>query len=183
MAESLHAAVETILELLLIVFAVTLIAQWVRLPYTIALVVTGLLGFQPNFRDLQLTPDLILVVFLPVLLFEGAYNVSARSLRRDLLQLMAFGVVGISLLLQGLTMPLLIRKLGLVSTPTSSDELPILRAQLHAVGDALLALSHEHDQGNIGALPYERLAQSYRREQTQLQQQLNDLESSRVESI
>jgi hypothetical protein len=52
---------------------------------------------------------------------------------------------------------------------------------LHAVGDALLALNHEHDQGNIGALPYERLTQSYRREQMQLEQQLNDLDATRSE--
>jgi len=100
---------------------------------------------------------------------------------RELLQLMAFGVVGVSLLLQGLTMPMLIRRLGLVSATASGDELPILRARLHAVGDALLALGHEHEQGNIGALPYERLTQSYRREQTQLEQQLNDLEAARGE--
>ena len=466
MADSFHATVETILVLMLIVFAVALLARWARLPYTIALVVTGLLGFQPGFRDLQLTPDLILIVFLPVLLFEGAYNVSARSLRRDLLpvtllavlgvlfstfvtaalvyvllglgwavallfgaliastdpiavvslfrdlgaprrlallvegeslfndgaaitlfsivlaaiitgqfsiadgvlrflvtvagalavgaaigaagswllravdnpqiqitttviaaygsyllaeqfgfsgaiavvvsgllfgnygstsgisvrsvyalattweflgfvansliflligialdprqlatfagpiavaflatllgravavyglipllrgerkiprayrpvlvwgglrgavslalvlsiprtlptgsafpnrdllQLMAFGVVGVSLLLQGLTMPLLIRRLGLVKPNASTDQVPILRARLHAVGDALLALSHEHDQGHIGALPYERLSQSYRREQAQLEQQLNDLETTSAE--
>jgi CPA1 family monovalent cation:H+ antiporter len=462
-ADSFHATIETILVLLLIVFAVALVARWARLPYTIALVVTGLLGFQPGFRDLELTPDLILIVFLPVLLFEGAYNVSARSLRRDLLpvtllavpgvlfstlvtaalvhtllglgwavallfgaliastdpiavislfrelgvprrlallvegeslfndgaaitlfsivlaaitigqfsiadgvlrflvtvvgalavgaiigtlgslllravdnaqiqlttmvigaygsyllaeyfafsgaiavvltgllfgnygstgglslrslhalnatweflgfvansliflligialdprqlaafwapiaiaflatllgravavyglipllrgeraiptkyrpvliwgglrgavslalvlsvphtlpngqpfpnrdllQLMAFGVVGISLLLQGLSMPFLIRKLGLVSPNASTDELPIIRARLHAVEDALLALTYEHDQGNIGSLPFERLAQSYRREQGQLEQQLLDLEAT-----
>jgi NhaP-type Na+/H+ or K+/H+ antiporter len=94
---------------------------------------------------------------------------------------MAFGVVGVSLLFQGLSMPLLIRKLGLVKPNAATDELPILRARLHAVGDALLALSHERDQGHIGALPYERLSQSYRREQAQLEQQLNDLETTSVE--
>ena len=46
MADSFHAAVETILVLLLIIFIVALIARWARLPYTIALAVTGLLGFQ-----------------------------------------------------------------------------------------------------------------------------------------
>jgi hypothetical protein len=62
LADSFHATVEMILVLMLIVFAVALLARWARLPYTIALVVTGLLGFQPGFRDLQLTPDLILIV-------------------------------------------------------------------------------------------------------------------------
>jgi Na+:H+ antiporter len=95
LADSFHATVETILVLMLIVFAVALLARWARLPYTIALVVTGLLGFQPGFRDLQLTPDLILIVFLPVLLFEGAYNVSARSLRRDLLPVTLLAILGV----------------------------------------------------------------------------------------
>jgi NhaP-type Na+/H+ or K+/H+ antiporter len=81
MADSFHATVETILILLLIVFAVAVIARWARLPYTIALVVTGLLGFQPNFRDLQLTPDLILVVFLPGLLFGGGCLPGRHSVR------------------------------------------------------------------------------------------------------
>jgi hypothetical protein len=57
MADSFHTPVETILVLLLIVFAVALIARRARLPYTIALAVTRLLGFQPNRRDLQLTPE------------------------------------------------------------------------------------------------------------------------------
>ena len=87
--------VEMILVLMLIVFAVALLARWARQHYTIALVVSGLLGFQPGFRDLQLTPDLILIVFLPILLFEGAYNVSARSLRRDLLPVTLLAVLGV----------------------------------------------------------------------------------------
>jgi CPA1 family monovalent cation:H+ antiporter len=81
----LHAAVETVLFLMLVVFAIAVVVQRLRLPYTIALVLAGLLGFQPGFRHIFLTPDLILVVFLPVLLFEGAYNVSARRLRDNVL--------------------------------------------------------------------------------------------------
>lgn len=84
MNHDLHTAVETLLVLLLIVFAIAVIVQRVRLPYTIALVLAGLLGFQPGFRHIALTPDLILVVFLPVLLFEGAYNVSASRLRDNI---------------------------------------------------------------------------------------------------
>src|SRR5215469_582187 len=80
MTENVHAAVETVLVLMLVVFAVAMFVQRVRLPYTIALVLAGLLGFQPGFHHIVLTPDLILEVFLPVLLFEGAYNVSARQL-------------------------------------------------------------------------------------------------------
>ncbi len=85
MTPSVRGTVETLLVLLLVVFAIAVLVQRVRLPYTIALVLAGLLGFAPGFRHIFLTPDLILIVFLPVLLFEGAYNVSARRLRDNVL--------------------------------------------------------------------------------------------------
>ena len=97
MDHSFHATVETLLVLLLVIFVVALLARWARLPYTVALVVTGLLGFQPGFRDIQLTPDLILTVFLPILLFESAYNVSARSLWRDIGPVTLLAVPGVLL--------------------------------------------------------------------------------------
>ncbi|HKV82922.1 MAG TPA: cation:proton antiporter [Ktedonobacterales bacterium] len=85
MTHDLHGAVETVLVLLLIIFTIAVVVQRIHLPYTIALVLAGLFGFQPGFRHIVLTPDLILVVFLPLLLFEGAYNVSATRLRDNLL--------------------------------------------------------------------------------------------------
>lgn len=97
MTQGLHATVETVLVLLLIAFVVALVARRLRLPYTVALVLAGLLGFEPGFREARLTPDLILVVFLPLLLFESAYNVSARSLRRDLLPVLLLAAPGVLL--------------------------------------------------------------------------------------
>lgn len=97
MLESPHASVETLLILLLVVFAVALVAQWARLPYTIALVLTGLLGFQPGFQNMRLTPELILTVFLPVLLFEGAYNVPAKALWHNLLPVALLAAPGVLL--------------------------------------------------------------------------------------
>lgn len=97
MPDDLSAAVETMLILLLVVFAIAVVVQRVRLPYTIALVLAGLLGFQPGFRHIFLTPDLILVVFLPILLFEGAYNVSARRLRENLLPIALLAGPGVLL--------------------------------------------------------------------------------------
>ncbi|MBA3824753.1 MAG: cation:proton antiporter, partial [Ktedonobacterales bacterium] len=91
----LQSTVETLLALLLVIFAVAVVVRWVKLPYPIALVVAGLLGFQPGFREIHLTPDLILVVFLPILLFEGAYNVSARGLWRNVIPIGLLAVPGV----------------------------------------------------------------------------------------
>lgn len=95
MDEALQTTIETLLVLLLVVFVVALIVQRVRLPYTVALLLIGLIGFQPGFRDVHLTPDLILEVFLPVLLFEGAYNVNAQRLVHELLPVTLLAVPGV----------------------------------------------------------------------------------------
>lgn len=97
MAGNLHTTVETLLVLLLVVFVVAVIVQRIRLPYTVALVLTGLFGIQAGFRDIALTPDLILTVFLPILLFEGAYNVPARRLWRDIVPISLLAAPGILL--------------------------------------------------------------------------------------
>ncbi|HET9110818.1 MAG TPA: cation:proton antiporter [Ktedonobacterales bacterium] len=95
MPATLHATVETLLVLLLIVFVVAVIVQRVRLPYTVALVVVGFLGLRPGVVHVSLTPDLILLVFLPVLLFEGAYNIPASRLANNILPIILLAVLGV----------------------------------------------------------------------------------------
>lgn len=97
MVGDLHTTVETLLVLLLIVFVVAVVVQRIRLPYTIALVLVGLLGFQPGFFHVTLTPDLILTVFLPILLFEGAYNVPAKRLWHNFVPVILLAVPGVLL--------------------------------------------------------------------------------------
>lgn len=95
MPDALHTAVETFLVLLLIVFVVAVLVQRIRLPYTVALVAVGFLGLRPGFLHAYLTPDLILLVFLPVLLFEGAYNVPAGRLWQNVLPITLLAVPGV----------------------------------------------------------------------------------------
>jgi CPA1 family monovalent cation:H+ antiporter len=92
-------AVETALVVALIV--VVIVAIGVRrsnLPYTIALVVVGLvLGAFPSFPEIQLTPELILLVFLPPLLFEASYNLDVGRLRANLAPIAVLAVPGVLL--------------------------------------------------------------------------------------
>jgi CPA1 family monovalent cation:H+ antiporter len=72
------------LSLLIVVAAAAALVRVVCSPYTVALVLTGLvLALVPHAPPLQLTPDVILTVFLPVLLFYGAYNLDLVVLRAD----------------------------------------------------------------------------------------------------
>jgi monovalent cation:H+ antiporter, CPA1 family len=87
-----------IVLLLILTMAVALVARSLRLPYTLALVLAGLvIGVSPLFPTLRLDPDLVLFLFLPALLFEGAWNVETKLLRRDGLLVFAFAVPGLLL--------------------------------------------------------------------------------------
>ena len=58
------------------------LANWLEVPYPIPLVIGGLvLGLVPGIPDIQLDPDLVLLVFLPPLLYSSAFFADLRALR------------------------------------------------------------------------------------------------------
>ncbi len=73
----------SVIELLLIALAVALLTRRTNRPYTIALVIWGLaLGLLHIFEPVQLTKEMVLAVFLPPLLFEGALHTKKTILRK-----------------------------------------------------------------------------------------------------
>ncbi|MDQ3327935.1 MAG: Na+/H+ antiporter [Chloroflexota bacterium] len=98
MPEDANLSLPILLELLLAVLAIAVFAKRLRVPYTVALVLAGLvLGLVPQLSGIHLTPNLILTIFLPVLLFEGAYNLPAHRLRRNLAPIALLAVPGVML--------------------------------------------------------------------------------------
>jgi monovalent cation:H+ antiporter, CPA1 family len=84
------------LGLLIAVAVVAAFVRFVRVPYTVALVLAGLgLAFIPNVPGIALTPGIILTVFLPVLLFHGAYNLDVAELRANLTAVALLAVPGV----------------------------------------------------------------------------------------
>ena len=76
--------------------ALLALAQVVRIPYPILLVLGGLaLGFLPGMPTIELPPDLVLIAFLPPLLYGAAFFTSLRELRANVVQisLLAVGLV------------------------------------------------------------------------------------------
>jgi NhaP-type Na+/H+ or K+/H+ antiporter len=70
------------LQLLITIACVAAVVHFVRIPYTVALVVAGLaLALLPNTPHLTVPPEVILFLFLPILLFYGAYHLNVRDLR------------------------------------------------------------------------------------------------------
>ena len=87
----------------------TLLAPRVRLALPLVLVILGLaLGFVPQLREIQLPPETVLLLFLPVMLFWESLTTSLRSIRRDFRYILpmstllvvasAFAVAGVGIL-------------------------------------------------------------------------------------
>src|SRR4030043_2462124 len=91
-------ATETlIIELLLIVSIVAIVVRRLRIPYTVALVLVGfLITFQSTFK-FELTPELILALFGPPLVFEAAFHLNLQELRRNLPAILLMAVPGVIL--------------------------------------------------------------------------------------
>jgi CPA1 family monovalent cation:H+ antiporter len=90
--------VETlILELLLIVSVVAILGRRFRLPYTVALVLAGLALSLRSGLDIELTPNLILTLFLPPLVFEAAFHLNFDELRANLSTIVLLAIPGVIL--------------------------------------------------------------------------------------
>ena len=74
-----------ILTLFVAVAGLNAAARWLSVPYPILLVVGGLaLGVLPGIPEIELDPDVVLLVFLPPLLYSSAFFADLRALRTDL---------------------------------------------------------------------------------------------------
>ncbi len=77
----------SVLSLLIICSFSYILSKKINFPYTVLLVLVGIIlvpisqiGIFSFIGEFKLTPDLLFFVFLPVLLFEAAYNINYRQL-------------------------------------------------------------------------------------------------------
>ncbi len=84
--------------LLLIAAIVGVLARRLRIPYSVGLVLAGIaLAFVPYSADLPLTRDLIFTTLLPPLVFEAAFQLPWKPLRRDLPVILLLATIGVLL--------------------------------------------------------------------------------------
>jgi Na+/H+ antiporter len=91
-----HDVELVLISLLVAVAGLATIARAANVPFPIVLVVGGLvLGFVPGLPEVELEPHLVLVIFLPPLLYSAAFFANLHDLRRDLraISMMAVGLV------------------------------------------------------------------------------------------
>lgn len=88
--------VTTLLALLVVVLLMAFTTRLIRVPYTVALVVAGLvLGITGSPLRISLSEDVILKVFLPALLFEAAYNLPWAHLRAEMRTIVSLTIPGV----------------------------------------------------------------------------------------
>ena len=91
---------ETFIVLMVMVATLVAIAvRRIRLPYTVSLVLVGLFLSVQRFVaiDMELTPELILAIFVPPLIFEAAFHLDFRLLRQNLAPILLLAVPGVIL--------------------------------------------------------------------------------------
>ncbi len=96
--------IEFLIWMLIAASIIALAAARLRIPYTVALVLGGLVLGSFHLPILQglfahspdwLTPDVSLVIFLPALLFEGSLKIQFRQLRGSIVPICLLATVGV----------------------------------------------------------------------------------------
>ncbi len=83
------------IDLMIVAIGVALIAHRLRLPYTVGLVIAGIvLALSPIHLGLVLTQNIIFEIILPPLLFEAAINIQWSALRQDALPILTLAIFG-----------------------------------------------------------------------------------------
>jgi NhaP-type Na+/H+ or K+/H+ antiporter len=125
--------------LILIILGLVTIANKLRLPYPIVLVLGGLaLSFIAQFSNITINPELVFLIFLPPLLYEAAWQVSWKEFRkwRGLIIGFAFPIVILtscaiavvsSAIIPGFTLALGFLLGGIISPPDAVSATTIMR--------------------------------------------------------
>jgi CPA1 family monovalent cation:H+ antiporter len=138
-----HAAIQ-ILLLLLIGCLTALIARRYKVPYTLALVVTGFGLGMVEIEELEvfhLTAEVLFTFLLPALLFEAAFHLDIADFRRNARAILTLALVGVSVSagLTGLLLWLAAVPTGLA--PTLSTAVVGLFAVVIAATDPISVLA------------------------------------------
>jgi CPA1 family monovalent cation:H+ antiporter len=92
----LGLSIERVEILLLIAAVVAMLARRLHIPYSVGLVFAGIaLALSRFVPDIELTKQLVFTLFLPPLIFEAAFQLRWRELRKDLAVILTLATVGV----------------------------------------------------------------------------------------
>jgi len=95
----MNISIEYIATFLLIAAIVAMVVRRLKVPYTVGLMLTGIVLAVSPFPsdDIGMTKDLIFNIFLPPLIYEAAIYIKWHELRRDLPVILTLATVGVLL--------------------------------------------------------------------------------------
>lgn len=96
-AETIIQAEKVVILLILIALFVSVVAKRFRMPYTVGLVIIGLGLTFFSSRDVEISPEIIMGIFVPPLLFEASFHIRFEDLRRDFGLIMMLAIPGVIL--------------------------------------------------------------------------------------
>lgn len=141
---TIHNVEAQVLILLGVATLVGMTARRVHLPYTLALVVAGLvLGFVEleTLSSFRLSASLLLLLLLPALLFEAAFHIEWKEFRQELASVLALALPGVAIAV-ALTGGLLYTALNLTGiAPDFKLEHAMLFASVIAATDPISVLA------------------------------------------
>lgn len=92
----------SLFSLMLTSLVVYVLAQKIRIPYTVLLVIVGSLlvpisqiEFFAFINSFELTPELLFFVFLPILIFESAYNIKISNMLNNIRAISLLAIIGL----------------------------------------------------------------------------------------
>lgn len=108
--ESRTEAIEEKLAQFLLVLCVSLsvaalsrtVSFFRQIPYTLLLVIVGLGLAILDIRLVHLSPELILLIFLPPLLFEAGWNLAWKNLKQNFIPICLFAIIGVVISVAGI---------------------------------------------------------------------------------
>jgi CPA1 family monovalent cation:H+ antiporter len=94
-----QGVIGSLIALLVVAAAVGLVVKQIRLPYTVALAVIGLIlswvHVAPAIEEIHLTRDFIFFVLLPPLLFQGSLHMDLSMLHRNVRRIAVLALPGV----------------------------------------------------------------------------------------
>ncbi len=96
--ENSSLPIDTLLVLLLVASATSVLVKWIKMPYAVALVLAGMIiGISHGMKQVIMTPEMVLLIFLPALLFEASWNLEIKALKRDWRAISVLATIGVVL--------------------------------------------------------------------------------------
>jgi NhaP-type Na+/H+ or K+/H+ antiporter len=102
MHDPLAVSIILIIGFLTVAMIASILLKKLRFPYTIGLVIIGFFagilirqtGFDP-LRDVMLTPEIILYLILPTLIYDAAINMDLKALRMNIVPILLLAIFGL----------------------------------------------------------------------------------------